>query len=795
MFIPPFFNRSHGVLGINARNLQYVSPYNPKSAKRFADDKLKTKAFLMTRGIPAAKIYARIEDREQLRKFDFSQLPDECVLKPNYGYGGEGILILKGRKNGTFLRNGKRPISNSELMEHMEDILDGKFSLGGRKDTPFFEQILTPDACFAPFRPMGLPDLRIIVFNLVPIMAMLRIPTAESEGKANVHLGGIGIGIDIAKGTTTHAAQYHHMITKLPHGESVSGIKIPHWDDILLICSKIQQLTNIGYLACDITIDEHMGPALLEVNARAGLMVQVANLAPLGRRLQRVKGLKVGSPEKGVRMGQDLFGQKTRSSARQDGRPTLGLRESITIAGSGTSAIETAFVSTEHERTAFNSQLIEELKSIDAIDEADEKEGAFRVKFTLGGSKIQTLAIRSDDMPDGKRALIGRRDLSGFLIDPTKSSKATEKTSTVKSDLRAVDKLLEQVDKDLLLLKYVKPVNLDEERSRAEKDPLYNPVFQYREVDVDLNEATKRLSEAVKDESPMGHLLEKKRQELLLRIELLKARGDAKEFTKRSFELYGKPTQSLLKHAKIMLSSRPACALPPKEKDLLTAEKTAEKMQAVLDKYSLHNWKVDIRQKLVANCTVGGGSVYIRADATFDPVYVDALIKHEIETHVLTAENGTNQPYALFRRGCAGYLDTQEGLAVYNQNRIYTDHHEKWYNPPRNALATQFALSHSFAETRAYLSEELGYDEQKALSQAVTIKRGLRNTSEHGGFTKSLVYLRGLLAVKKFLKNGGNMADLYVGKIALEDIEDVLRIEELKRPLLLPEFLRDNEEE
>ncbi|MDD5470166.1 MAG: sugar-transfer associated ATP-grasp domain-containing protein, partial [Candidatus Peribacteraceae bacterium] len=265
----------HGILGINARNLLYVKPFNPKKAIAMADDKLRTKAFLMARGIPAAKIYARIETREQLHAFDFSKLPNECVLKPNSGFGGEGIVILKGRdKQGNFLRSGNAAMLESELTEHIEDILDGKFSLGGRRDTAFFEQILYPHECFTPFRPVGLPDIRVIVFNLVPVMAMLRIPTAESEGKANLHLGGMGIGIDIAKGVTTHAAQYHHMISELPHGGSPSGHQMPQWDDILLVCAKIQHVTNIGYLAVDITIDAQIGPAVLEVNARAGLSVQ-----------------------------------------------------------------------------------------------------------------------------------------------------------------------------------------------------------------------------------------------------------------------------------------------------------------------------------------------------------------------------------------------------------------------------------------------------------------------------------------------------------------------------------------
>src|SRR3989338_5931664 len=127
----PFLS-NRGVLGLNARNLLYIKPFNPRKAVAFADDKLKTKAFLSARGIPVAKIYARIEDREQLFGFDFSSLPEECALKPNYGYGGEGIVILQGMRHGMFLEQGKRPIPDERLREHIEDILDGKFAVNGR---------------------------------------------------------------------------------------------------------------------------------------------------------------------------------------------------------------------------------------------------------------------------------------------------------------------------------------------------------------------------------------------------------------------------------------------------------------------------------------------------------------------------------------------------------------------------------------------------------------------------------------------------------------------------------------
>ncbi len=789
----PFFS-NHGVLGLNARSLLYIKPFNPKKATAFADSKLRSKAYLAARGIPVAKLYGRIDTRDQLLQFDFSHLPNECVLKPNYGFGGEGIIILRGRdKQGRFLRNGKMPMTDQELREHIEDILDGKFSLKGRIDTAFFEQILHSHPCFAKFRPAGLPDLRIIVFNLVPVMAMARIPTANSDGKANIHLGGLGIGIDIAKGTTTYAAQYHGMVEELPHGGSPAGHQIPYWDEILLICSQIQQITNIGYLAVDIALDELMGPVLLEVNARAGLMVQVANLAPLRARLKRVTGLKVDSPEKGVRLGQDLFGSKTKKSNNgdQNGKPTLGVQENISITlGDGSTIELNAKIASDQERTVFSKKLITELQEKKGAEPDKDTEGLYRVKFTLEGKKIQTL-VQSEDLGGTDRAIIGSRDLSGFLIDPSKKALPVSTQKAVqKTDLRAVDRLLGQIDKDLLLLKHIKPINLDEEMDRLKEDALYNPTFLYSEMGSSLEDAKKRIKDTVKDDSSLGVLLEKKRKELVNRITLLEARGKNAEFTKASEKLFGRPTKALITSAEKEIAAQIACDLKPQDKDMINAENAQKKFREAIEQYSLHEWSVDIRTKLVSRVTVGGNKVYIREDAMFSEQDIAALIAHEIETHVLTSENGSHQPYAILRRGCANYLDTQEGLAIYNERGVLSSHAEKRYNSARNIIGLEYSLHHSLAQTRTFLQIELGYSSDKALQQCISMKRGLGDTSEPGGFTKSMAYFRGLKAIEAFVEKGGDLKRLYIGKISIEDLEIIEKLPELTPPLILPDFLR-----
>ncbi len=790
------FLSNHGILGLNARNLLYIKPFNPKKAVAFADDKLKTKAFLSARGVPAAKVYARIEDHRQLRSFDFSQLPAECVLKPNYGFGGGGIMVLKGRKNGEFLEQGKRAIREREMREHIEDILDGKFSVNGLSDSAFFEKLLVSDPCFAPFRPVGLPDVRIIVFNLVPVMAMLRIPTAESGGKANVHMGGIGIGIDIAKGVTTYATQYNKRLFTLPHGTPPSGIEIPRWEELLLIASRIQYITNIGYLAVDLTLDAEQGPVLLEVNARAGLMVQVANMAPLRSRLERVEGLRVSTPEKGVRLARELFGAKAKNASADatEDRPVLGLRETITVSGDGMTVDAASMIVPDRERTVFSTIFLHELRKAGAATVVQGEESTYRVKFTLGGRKIQTVVEEGDIGAPSVRALIGKRDLIGYLLDPSKEVTHNPVRSRAKEDLRAIDKFLSQADEELLLLKHVKPVNLTEEWAKATMDQFYNPVFTYNPWPTTFDELESRLITLSIDDSPTGLLFKKKRRELLQRLNLVRSRGDARRFTEASSALFGAPTSVLLASATAMLSDRAACDLPSRPSQMLSAEQALPFFLDTLKRYGLHNWDAVVDNRTVARVTVGGQKVTLRADALFSRTIIEALIAHELETHVLTAENGDHQPYGLFRRGFANYLDTQEGLAMFNQNRFLTPYTDKRFGPARNILGLAFALEHSFAETRNYLRTQLGYEPAKALSKAVDFKRGFSDTSLPGAFTKAVVYFRGLRAIEEFAARGGDLKRLYIGKIALEDLDILEQIPGLKKPVILPEFLRENKD-
>ncbi len=166
----------------------------------------------------------------------------------------------------------------------------GIFSLEGGEDTAIIEALIHPDPVFSSVTySEGVPDVRIIVYKGVPVMAMVRLPTRASDGKANIHRGAIGAGINMGSGTTLPAVHKSHIVDTHPDtGNPVSGIQIPHWDRMLLLATEAMAMTKLRYIGADFVIDRDKGPVLLELNARPGLAIQMANQSGLRQRLERI---------------------------------------------------------------------------------------------------------------------------------------------------------------------------------------------------------------------------------------------------------------------------------------------------------------------------------------------------------------------------------------------------------------------------------------------------------------------------------------------------------------------------
>ncbi|MFC1655295.1 tyrosine/phenylalanine carboxypeptidase domain-containing protein [Patescibacteria group bacterium] len=798
-----FFFNDKGVLGINARNLLYVRPYNRKKVIKMADDKIKSKKFLAARGIPVPKLYAEIRNKQDLEKFDFNSLPSSFVLKPNHGFGGEGIIPVASKRDQFWVTASGKKINKDEFIDHISDILDGRYSIANVGDTAFFEQMIISHDSIGNYSFRGLPDIRVIVHNLIPVMAMLRLPTKESGGKANIHLGAVGIGIDISKGETTFISYKNKIIDEIPGIGPIKGLKIPFWDDILMVASKCQLNTNLGYMAADIVIDKTSGPVLLEINARGGLDVQTANLAPLKKRLQRIEGVKVTTPIKGVRIAKDMFGNVVEKEIQHvSGKTVVGIEEMVEIILKEGTRRVAAKLDSGKERTIIDEQYAIDCGLLGEGYEYDDEKSTVKLKLSIAKERIQTVADIEKITDSDINLVLGRRDLVNFFIDPSKkiqktnlpSEKSVEtsekpKTTNVskKAPYSEVDQKLIKIDEKLKLLYHLRPTNLAEEQDKFFKNFKKNPQFEYPELKFDLYDIRKELDQIVTDETPVGILFEKKREEISHKINLLNSRGFAEEFTEASVDLYGKPSEALAKEAIEYLEKASITYSQPKGN--INAEEAKVKLDKVFEDYGLKNWEVKIKEEMVSDAIAGKNNrLFIRKGAEFTQSRLENLIIHEIETHILTAENGKSQAYELFNRGLANYLETQEGLAIYNILSQKKEEEKNLYLSISLVYAVDLAMNHSFVEIFEKMLDAK-IPPERAWRSAVKVKRGLEDTKEAGGFTKDFLYFKGYRQIQSFVAKGGKIKDLYTGKFNADDVDIILQIPELKEPKYLPKWL------
>ncbi len=282
--------RELGVIGINMRNGRFLLPNNPRKFFDRVDNKIHTKRLAIENELSVPETYAVIESPHDAGKLP-RLLADRSsfVIKPARGSGGKGVLVIDEQRDGLYYKPSGATLTAYEVRNHVSNILAGLFSLGGQRDRALVEQRIHPAKLLTEISYQGAPDIRIVLLHGYPVMAMLRAATRESDGRANLHQGAIGIGIDLATGITFRAIHHGRPITRHPDIEiDLLGIQISDWHEILEIAVVCQEMTELGYLGVDVMIDESAGPVMIEVNARPGLAIQMANGIGLLKRLAPV---------------------------------------------------------------------------------------------------------------------------------------------------------------------------------------------------------------------------------------------------------------------------------------------------------------------------------------------------------------------------------------------------------------------------------------------------------------------------------------------------------------------------
>jgi len=268
----------HGhVLGMNRRNLGYIYPSNRRQDYPLADNKLRAKQVLAAAGVPVPKTYLSYDyfyDLNTLEQ-DLGEL-HSFVVKPAQGSGGGGIIVISGRDgNGWISAGGSRHTVDS-LRTHVSDILFGIHSFG-LSDQAMIEERIDQHSEMTAFSPVGLADVRLILYHGELVLAMSRIPTRASDGKANLHQGAVGLGIDAATGRTVHGILEGEPVTVHPDsGEPLLERQIPYWSEALEVARLSARAVPLKYLGVDIAMSSK-GPVVLEINVRPGLQIQNAN--------------------------------------------------------------------------------------------------------------------------------------------------------------------------------------------------------------------------------------------------------------------------------------------------------------------------------------------------------------------------------------------------------------------------------------------------------------------------------------------------------------------------------------
>jgi len=272
------------LFGINRRNVELVYEHNPRQWYPLADDKALCKERLAAHGIPVPQTLATCRGLFEVDDaLETLRTREQFVVKPANGSGGEGILVVGRREGlGWATPRGTR-LDLPQLRMHLANIVFGAYSRQ-LEDRAIVEERVEPHPFFTALWPDGVCDLRIIVLRGRPLLAMVRVPTRRSAGRANLHQGGIGVAVDLQTGRTTRALSQRRPLTRHPEtGGPLVGLTLPEFSTCLEIARRAAAAVPLGYLGVDLVVDARRGPLVLELNVRPGLEIQNVTGIHLGR--------------------------------------------------------------------------------------------------------------------------------------------------------------------------------------------------------------------------------------------------------------------------------------------------------------------------------------------------------------------------------------------------------------------------------------------------------------------------------------------------------------------------------
>ena len=347
----------------------------------------------------------------------------------------------------------------------------------------------------------------------------------------------------------------------------------------------------------------------------------------------------------------------------------------------------------------------------------------------------------------------------------------------------AVDHTLALLSSGVRFILDVTPVDADDHRADFLAGTVHEPPFTYRDLEADPDVLEAQLDHApvdVVEDPTLADLLRGKQRELRLQLEMLRARG-TEDFRQLSVELYGAVGPTLRRAAEELVER---LEVPSGPVEMMSAEGFLMLAEAEIALYREQDPDIGIHAEVrpdVSGVLVEGDTLLISEDASIAAVRGDALLHHEVGTHLVTQVNGSGQPVRTLGSGLAGYDETQEGLAVLAEVGCGGLTAFRLRQLAVRVLTVHRMLSGaSFREAHTALVDA-GVPAGAAYSTTMRIYRA-------GGLTKDAIYLRGLLDLLDHLRSGGDLELLFLGKFALRDLPLVQDLHD--RGVLCPARLR-----
>ncbi len=777
------FFKTYWLLGQNARNLDYIKWYNNKIAKNLADSKIKTKRFLKTNLIKTPDTIEILDNHEMLDYSIFDKLIPPFVVKPSGGFGGRWILIFTQiSSQGKYITNNYEYFEKKDMISHFSNILDWFYSLSWNRDKIIIEKKVELDEEIELLWKYWLPDIRVIVFNMVPVMAMLRVPTELSKWKANIHSWACWVGIDIGTWKLTYITSNTNIIKSIPGIWDVRWLKLPNWEEALSLAVKTQQVSKIWYLGCDIVLDKNKWPLVLELNIRPGLELQMANLSPLKDRLKKVDGIFVNSVEKWVRLWRDLFSWDIEDKIKSiSWKKVLWSREYLHIIYEN----KTYKYISEIKPSVLQSCIdIDFAKNVLKLSDSQISKWSIKLDLILLWEKKKTKFIINDLWKTN--IILWLISLRWFLLDPFKYKKwefpiwslwdnQWTKNIAIKRNyeelLKNIDNDIVNIDKKLNIIESVKPKNILTEKNKfIESSWKYIPKFEYNKLDINLDELEKKLNKIEISDIPLSSLYKRKHSEIKNKIMFLRAfeNKDYKSFTNYSLKLYGN----------INLDSLDYCdSLINKKKPLIVEEEylNFNEINDFIKRFN-HIYKIDIKLKKglkVARFVMKWNILYVRNWAKVWKKELRSIIAHEIEWHYLRRINWKKIKYKIFSSWTANYLEIEEAVAIYNQNRFLWKSDRKFYSIFERYYFLSYALNNSYKNLLEKMIQYYNWDLEKVFNYILRLKRWMGSFSDEWIFTKDSLYVNWFFKLDDFIKNWWKLEDLYIWKISLDDLEEI----------------------